>query len=64
MAIILLVLFPIAFILDTRLGTIMLVAGIVLQYRKSSARAITRARTSGAGDTQKAWKDPWGTGAA
>jgi hypothetical protein len=47
MAIVLLALFPIAFIFDTRLGAMMLVAGIVLQYRKSSARAVTRARVSG-----------------
>jgi hypothetical protein len=64
MVFLLLALFPILFIFDTRLGAIMLVAAIALQYRKSRTRAVTRARTSVAGDTQKAWKDPWGTGAA
>ena len=64
MAILLLVLFPIVFVFDTRLGTIMLVAAIVLQYRKSRARSVARARTTVANENQKPWKDPWGTGAA
>ena len=64
MAIVLLALFPIVFMFDTRLGAIMLVAAIVLQYRKSRGRSVARARTSVANHAQKPWKDPWGTGAA
>jgi hypothetical protein len=63
MAILLLALFPIVFVFDTRLGAIMLVAAIVLQYRKSTARSVSRVR-SAASERQKSWQDPWGTGAA
>ena len=55
----LLVLFPIVFVFDTRLGTIMLVAAIVLQYRKSKARSVAWARTTVANENQKPWRDPW-----
>jgi hypothetical protein len=65
MAILLLALFPIVFVFDTRLGAIMLVAAIVLQYRKSRARSVARARHSAvANESQKPWQDPWGTGTA
>jgi hypothetical protein len=64
MAILLLALFPIVFVFDTRLGAIMLVAAIVLQYRKSTARSVSRARSAAASEGQKSWQDPWGTGAA
>ena len=49
------VLFPIVFVFDTRLGAIMLVAAIVLQYRKSRARSVARARVSSGVEAQKPW---------
>ena len=65
MAILLLALFPIVFVFDTRLGAIMLVSAIVLQYRKSRARSVARARSAVADERrQKPWQDPWGTGTA
>jgi hypothetical protein len=63
MAILLLALLPIVFVFHTRLGAIMLVAAIVLQYRKSRARSVARARSAVANESQKPWQDPWGTGA-
>ena len=64
MTILLLALFPIVFVFDTRLGAIMLVAAIVLQYRKSRARSVARARSAVASKTQTPWQNPWGTGSA
>jgi hypothetical protein len=55
MAILLLVLFPIVFLFDSRLGALVLIAAIVLQYRKSRARSVARARVSSGVEAQKPW---------
>jgi hypothetical protein len=58
----LLALFPVLFLLDTRLGVIALVLAIGMLSRKRTRTATRRA--SEAADTRptKAWEDPWGTG--
>lgn len=63
MAAILLALFPVLFIFDTRLGAIALVAAVVLLYRGSVNK---RVKQVGRENTppQSAWKDPWDTGSS
>lgn len=63
MAAILLALFPVVFIFDTRLGTLMLVAAIVALYRGHTKKHLKQIRTEDV-PQQVGWKDPWGTGSS
>jgi hypothetical protein len=55
MAILLLALFPIVFLFDSRLGALVLIAAIVLQYRKSRTRSVACARVSSGVEAPKPW---------
>jgi hypothetical protein len=59
--VLLLVLFPILYIFDTRLAIGALLMAIVLLYVSRTNRATRAARTKADERPMTAWKDPWGT---
>jgi hypothetical protein len=54
-------LFFLSFLFDTRLGLVFLVAAIVLLYRGAPHKRIAIVHPQDE-PTPPAWKDPWGTG--
>ena len=63
MAVLLLALFPVLIIFDTRLGALALIASIVLLYRGATAKRLARVRMEER-PPQSAWRDPWGPGSS
>lgn len=61
LAVLLLALFPVLFIFDTRLGAAALVAAIVLLYRGNVAKRVASVRRPQP-SAQREWSDPWGSG--
>ena len=62
MAAVLLVLFLVTFLFDTRIGLFFLGASIVMLYKGGASRRLAETRATQSEPLQKAWKDPWGTG--
>jgi hypothetical protein len=62
MAAVLIILFFVSFLFDTRIGLVFLAAAIVVLYRGAPHTRATIGQPR-AEKTQPAWKDPWGTGA-
>ena len=61
--IVLLALFPILYLFDTRLAIGALLVAIVALYRKRTAVSTRPGEQRGKPERpQTAWKDPWGTG--
>ena len=56
-------LFFLSYLFDTRLGLVFLVAAIVLLYRGAPHKRITMVRGHEEATPPK-WKDPWGSGSA
>ena len=61
MAALLIVLFLITFVFDTRIGLAFLAAAVVVLYRGGAGKKLRVVRGEEAPASQKAWKDPWGT---
>jgi hypothetical protein len=59
-----LVLFLVTFLFDTRIGLAFLVLAIVMFYRSGVGKRLEQIRTDPPAPSQKAWKDPWGTGSS
>jgi len=62
MAAVFLVLFLVTFLFDTRIGLACLVLAIVMFYRSGVGTRLKQIRTDPPAPSQKAWKNPWGTG--
>ena len=60
MAAVLLVLFAVTFLFDTRLGFLFLAAAIVKLYLGATSRRIKAVGRIAREDPQPAWEDPWG----
>jgi hypothetical protein len=60
MAAVLLVLFAVTFLFDTRLGFCFLAAAIVKLYLGATSRRMKAAGRSAPEPEPPAWKDPWG----
>ena len=56
MAAVLLVLFLVTFLFDTRIGLFFLTLSIVMLYKGGASKRLAQT------PPQQAWKDPWGTG--
>ena len=60
MAAVLLLLFAVSFLFDTRLGFLFLAAAIVKLYLGSTSRRMKAVGRVVQDDPQPSWKDPWG----
>ena len=63
MAAVLILLFLLSFLFDTRIGLLFLAAAIIVLYRGGPAKRMAIVHPEKE-KPQPAWKDPWGTGAA
>jgi hypothetical protein len=62
MAAVFLVLFLVTFPFDTRIGFFFLVLSIVMLYKGGASKRLAQTRATEPEPSQRAWKDPWGTG--
>ena len=61
MAVVLLMLFAVTFLFDTRLGYLFLAAAIVKLYLGATSRRMKAVGRTSPEPQPPAWKDPWGT---
>jgi hypothetical protein len=64
MAAVFLVLFLVTFLFDTRIGLFFLALSIVMLYKGGARKRLAQTRAMQSEPTERAWKDPWGTGSS